>query len=263
MASEPADGGTVSAGLPEDLEAWLDERAEERGLEREELVQRLLSAYQVATTASEEEFGPAEGTTPLEERLDRLERDYQQGLDDVRRRVLQLKSVTDEKADADHGHGALDRVETLADRVDERTATTEALADRDGVTREEFDDVEEKLFRVARAVVALRRAADRREEADTVADNDAAPADDADTAAPTGTDATVDPDAASRLLDLKRLAAREGYQTATCGACGESSHVNLLPEPACPACGTPFYDIVEKGRLWKKPTLVGSEGSAE
>lgn len=252
MASEPTNGGTVSVGIPDDLEAWLDEQAEELGLEREELLQRLLAAYRAAVTAGESELGTHPGMAALDERIGRLERDHERALRDVRKRVLQLKNVTQGKADVDHEHEALDRVEELheqfeplANRVDELSATTEELAARDEVTREQFDDVEDKLSRVARAVVALRRSSSRTDGAEATAE--------------TG----PQPSAPDRLLDLKRLAAREGYETARCAACGESSHVNLLPEPACPACGAAFSDIVEEGRFRTKPTLVGDEGGGE
>lgn len=261
MAGGSTNGGTVTVALPEDLDAWLDEQAEGLGLEREVLFQRVLAAFRAAATAGEEEFDTRRGMAALDERIGRLERDHERALKDVRKRVLQLKNATQKKADVGHEHEAFDRVEalheqveTLADRVDELSATTEELANRDGVTREEFDDIEDKLSRVARTVVGLRRSSNRTDGDEGTAESSAG----AGAATP-----AADADAADRLLDLKRLAAREGYETATCAACGESSHVTLLPEPACPACGAAVYDLVEKGRLRKKPILVGRAGDDE
>ena len=252
MASEPTEGETVSVGLPEDLDAWLDEHAEGLGLEPEALFQRLLAAYQVAVTAEEGEVDPQHDVTALADRLDRLEGTHQTDIEDVRRRVLQLKTLTDEKADADHDHDTLqhtdERLAALETDVDDLTAQVDRLAarttDAEPVEREELADVREKLSRVASAVVALRK--DRTREADRSATTPTAPG--------------VDTEAADRLLELKRTAAREGYERAACGACGESSHVHLLPEPACPACGTPFTDLVELGGFRKRPTLVGEGG---
>lgn len=267
MASESTNGGAPPVGLPEDLDAWLDARADELGLEREALLERLLAAYRLAVTA--EENGTVDLQAPsdaVERRLDRLERDYQSGLDDVRKRVLQLKRATEGLADADHDHEELDaladldaRVSALADRVEqlsERTQGLDAPTGDDAVTREEFEDTREKLSRVARAVVALRRQADR--TADAESDGESTDAEQP-TSGPAATP-LVDEAAAERLLDIKRTAAREGYERARCDACGERSHVNLLPEPACPACGTQFYDVVETGGLRKKATLVGDGG---
>lgn len=266
MASESTNGGATSVGLPEDLDAWLDERADELGLEREALLKRLLASYRLAVTAEEEgDVDLQAHSSAVEERFDRLEHDYQKGLDDVRKRVLQLKRVTEQKADADHHHDELDvladldeQVSALADRVEqlsERTRTHGAPTGDDGVTREEFEDTREKLSRVARAVVALRRQADHAGPTDADPDADAEQSASEPTPAP-----VVDEAAAERLLDIKRTAAREGYERARCGACGERSHVGLLPEPACPACGTQFSDIVEQGGLRKKATLVGDGG---
>lgn len=260
MASEPTDGGNVSVVLPDDMVAWLDERAEDLGLEREDLLQRLLVAYQVATTAEGPELDAAVDAPALEARLDRLERDYQEGLEDVRKRVLQLKTATEAKADADHPaferidrlddqvSALVDEVEEVSDRLDQLPAGNsmgDAPEDATGdapdapASREEIEDVRDKLSRVARAVVALR---------------------DDERATPTGERGA---DAAERLLDLKRTAAREGHETATCGACGETVHVSLLPEPACPACHTAVGDLVTRGGFRKRATLVERGGGEE
>lgn len=244
MASEPTDGGTVSVGLPADLEAWLDERADELGLDRDDLLQRLLAAYRTAATA-DEEFEPQ----GVDERLTRLERRHQEALEDVRKRVLQLKDRTEGKVDADHE--ALERVDEFDERVTALETRVEELTEH-SVGREELTDVQEKLTRVASAVVALREDGARAPAVDEADDSAAEPA------AP-----GVDAEAADRLLDIKRTAAREGYERAACGACDESAHVHLLPEPACPACGTPFDALVETGGFRTRPTLVGAGGAGE
>lgn len=263
MASEPTEGGTVSGSLPEDLEAWLDERADELGLEREELFQQLLSAYQVAATAGEGEFAPSGQTARLEQRLERLEDDYRESLEDVRKRVVQVKKVAESRAAADHDHDAFDRIDDLDERVTALAERVDAIDRRvdqrsggDPPAEGELDDLQRKLSTVARALVSLRREVDAME-----------PSESGDTAAsdstPASTDTGMSSEATDRLLELKRTAAREGYETATCGACGESAHVNLLPEPACPSCGTPVHEIVDRGGLRSKPTLVGKGGDGE
>lgn len=272
MASESTNGGATSVGLSDDLDAWLDDRADELGLGQEELLERLLASYRVAVTADDAGDLQARADT-VEERLDRLEHDHQTGLEDVRKRVLQLKRATEANADADHDHEELDRVAeldeqvaALADRVEQLSEQVQTLTRRapdDTVSREEFQDTREKLSRVARAVLALRRQADRTASSDGDGEDDPssdAAAVTAERSASSTPAPAVDAAAAERLLDLKRTAAREGYERARCDACGETVHVGLLPEPACPACATQFDEIVERGSLRKKATLVGDGG---
>lgn len=255
MASEPTDGGTASATLPDDLDAWLDDRADELGLEREELFRRLLSAYQVAVTADDQGAIPPGEAAVLERRLERLEREYRESLDDVRKRVVQVKNIAEARAPADHDHEAFDRMDALEGRMTELTEQLETLGTTTDQRETEparadapLDDVETKLSTLARALVALRRKVNAMETDTGGAD------------APTP---DLDGQSSERLLELKRLAARKGYETATCAACGESAHVGLLPEPACPHCQQPIHDIVDRGGLRSKPKFVGPEGRGE
>ncbi|WP_255195347.1 hypothetical protein [Halorarius litoreus] len=252
MASEPTDGGTASAGLPDDLDAWLDARADELGLDREELFRRLLSAYQVAATAGDEEFVPAGETAALERRLDRLEQQHRESLDDVRKRVVQVKNIAERRAPSDHEHEAFDRLDervtALAERIEALDATATQGGERAAPSGAALDDVQTKLSTVAHALVALRRKVNALDEAVDGADP---------------VESAMDGQASERLLRLKRLAAREGYETATCATCGEDAHVSLLPEPACPHCREPIHDIVDQGTLRTKPTLVGDEERGE
>lgn len=233
MASESTDGDRVSSEA--DLDTWLEARADALGLDRDAFVERLLAAYRTAVTDADVAVDAAPSA-----RLDEIEREHQAHLEDVRKRVLQVKATAEERAPMDHHHEAFDRldeldeqVSVLADEVESLAATTEELDDRDVATEAALAEVEEKLTRVARAVVQLRE-------------------DDADETLP----APVDDAKSERLADLHRIAAREGYERATCGACGETVHVGLLPEAACPACGAPFASF-EPGGLLRKPTLRG------
>lgn len=249
MASEPTDGE-----LPEDVDAWLDERAESLGVDRDAVLRRLVAAFRAVENGGEV---PPDATA-LSERLDRLESDYRENLRDVRKRVLQVKRATEAKAPADHDHAPDDRlvdleeeVAALSDRVDTLAAETDRLDREEPVDAARLEEVESKLTRLARAVVRLQRT-----DADA---NDGAPDSRDEEASPPRMDA----ERRERLRRLKRLAAREDYRRATCEACGESASVALLPEPACPACGTEIHDIVPEGSFRAPPTMVGPEVDEE
>ncbi|WP_255148970.1 hypothetical protein [Halorarius halobius] len=229
MASEPTDGERVSRG--DDLDGWLDERAGALGLDREQFVERLLAAYRAAVTGSDD---VAADDAPLGGRLDRIEREHEANLEDVRKRVLQLKGTTEEKAPVDHRHEEFDeldglekRLSALEDEVDSLAADADRLRDSESAIDEELAVVASKLDRLARAVVEMRNA----EESGSGGDD------------------------TDRLRELQRTAAREGHERADCAACGETVHVGLLPEASCPACNASLHHI-EGGGLLRTATLT-------
>lgn len=263
MENESTEGGVLSLDLPAALDDWLAERADDLGVDRSELVVQLVGSYRAAADAEDgEELAAAvdgasvdvESTvraevdeavaaatpdedalarrveTRLEPRLDELDAEFEEKLDDVRRRVVQLKQEIDGKADGEHEHEELRRldelaaaVETLRERLDESTSESES---GDAELASRVDDLGQKLTQLARVVVELR---------DDAAEED------------------------GPLTEIRRTAAREGYETAVCGACGESVHVGLLPEAECPHCRSPFGGLVEGsgGLFSSSPRLVG------
>lgn len=247
--------------VPEDVDAWLDERAETLGLDRGELVRELLSAHRAVATADDESLDLDPGPAAIDRRLDAMEEEFGTHLDEVRRRLVQVKRAVDGRAPADHDHAAFDALDALDGEVDDLAGRLDAHADRIdslasratrlesevealdatiGDLRETADasadglaDVEEKLTRLAQVVVSLR-------------DGGGATGERSD----------------DRLVTIKRLAAREGYGYAECGACGGTVYLTVLPEAACPHCDAPFHDVVERGAIRNRPTLVG-EGVAD
>lgn len=231
MASESTDGRSVSSG--DDLDTWLDERAGELGLDRDQLVEQLLAAYRTAVADFDFDSDDADAAS-LDARLDRVERDHDADIEEVRKRILQLKDAAEAKAPADHHHEAFDQLDdldeqvaTLERRVASLSETSDRLLDQESVTDDELAEVETKLDRLARAVVELRSGETNR---------------------------SGEPEADDRLRELRRTAAREGHEQADCGACGETLHVGLLPDPSCPACDARFEDI-EGGGLFRNATL--------
>jgi DNA repair exonuclease SbcCD ATPase subunit len=266
MENESTEGRTLSLELPAALDEWLTERASELDVDRSELIRQLIGGYQVAVDTTDEESVEAlEGaietgtldieaavqdavddavssaapdeaaiadrvTDQVDDRIDALDAEMDEKLDDIRRRVVQVKQEADAKAPADHTHAELERLEQVSgevERLSERLAELTEETGQDDDIAAELEDVQGKLTRLARAVVSMRE--------DENGDRDEA------------------------LADIRRKAAREGYEQATCGACGESVRVGLLPEAACPHCDSPLGDIIDGsgGLFGSSPRLVG------
>jgi DNA repair exonuclease SbcCD ATPase subunit len=270
MESEPTERWALSVSLSPALEEWLSERADQVGVEREELLVSLLAAYRDATTDESAEAVLEERAEALvERRLDQFDEDIERKLNEIRRRVVQLKGETDSKADAetveeltarlDELESAVEELPTGADPNPDETAEPGASVSEEELAAlreslrsraetavkldERLDDVESKLTRVARAVVTLRKeheAAEQETEAEPMATLATAP------------DET--------LMEIKRQAAREEIRTADCGACGERVGLSVLPEAACPHCGASFGGLDGVDGMFSSPRLVGDGG---
>lgn len=277
MENESAEDRTLTLEVPAALDGWLTERAAALDVDRSELIVQLIGGYRTAVEATDEE-AVAELETAIEERsggiddlieeavedaveeavaatvpdeealanrvlgrvddrLETLEAEREEQLDDIRRRVVQLKQATESKASADHTHQELERLDDIVTevrRLREQVSELEDAADRREELAATLEDVRGKLTQLARVVVRLR-------EADGNTDDE-------------------------RLAAIRRTAAREGHETAVCGACGETLRIGLLPDPACPHCESPFGDLVaDSGGLFgSTPRLVGPhQGDAE
>lgn len=229
MAGTPADGREEGLDLPPELVERLDHRATDLGADRPELVVRVLGAYRAVADADTPATVAARG---LDDRLAEFRTALDDDLDDSRCRVVQVKCATDRKAPADHTHDALqdrlaaveEEASAFAERVgcrDDEALTAERRAGRE----ERLADVEEKLTRVASAVVALQRG---RETA-----------------------------AADRLADIKRRASRLAVETAVCDACEERVSIALLPDGRCPHCGAVFGDLsAASNGLFDRPRIT-------
>lgn len=223
MATE-SDSSQLSIRLPPDLESWLEELADERGMDRDRLLERLLEANQ---RALEQGDGDA-----LSVRVDDLEAEFDEKIDDIRSRMLQLKRQTEAKAPADHDHDEFDRFDTLEDQLTQiaKTVSTleadiEELADAVETHDETMETTQQRLRRVAAAVVRLQEQAHGDDEDD-------------------------------RLRKLRDIAAQRGFETATCRACGNSVNISLLSEATCPHCSTEFGDITGNDGFFSTPKLV-------
>jgi chromosome segregation ATPase len=231
--------------LGDDLDDWLDARAEDLGTDRERLLTRLVAAQRLAL--SETDDGELLSTlTTLESRVASVEEELDEKIADVRNRVVQVKREADAKAPADHGHADLaERLDALADEVETLRADCDALADDHERLRGDHDDLRAEVesgFENYELVLDDLDAdtTDLAEKADTLARVALRLRDRI---------ATLEGESSVRTAaaTLRREANRAGVSTADCGDCGSSVHVGLLGAPTCPHCEATF-DGVESAR---------------
>ena len=259
MASEPVEE------LPDDLEAWVAERAAADDTSRADVVRRLMAAHRLldeqpdrldGAAGSDADVDPAIGPDGMDadalaaelealdarvgdltDRVGGVETDLDEKITDVRERVIQVKRETDAKAAADHDHPDLEsrmdeRLERLEGRIDEGfenyEEVLEYLTQRTDDLADDAADRGAKLRTVANAVVDLRR---RVGAIETVVEERAA------------------------VAALRESANQQGIAVATCDSCGESVRLGLLDEPACPHCESPF-DGVEPGGWFRSARLT-------
>jgi chromosome segregation ATPase len=243
--------------------AWLESRAEELGIDEEELLHRIIATYREAEEADDVSV-VTEST--LEDRLDDIEADladvesslqadveaaeseFADKIDDVRERVIQVKRETDEKAPTDHDHPELaERLETTAKTLRDVEAgqrdLTEEVEELDervdagfdnfeevlSYLRDETDSLDRKTATLASAVLAMR---------ESVASVAAAEAH------------------RKRVEQLQREANLAGVTDADCGECGQSVTVAQLAAPECPFCGAVFEGVEPKSSWFGSHTLL-------
>ena len=230
MGSEPVEE------LPEELEAWVAERAAAAGVSRAEVVRRLLAAHRRLDDggdgASVDDALDARAEE-LADRVGELEADLDEKIADVRERVIQIKREADAKAPADHDHPAIDR---LDEGLENYETILESLIDRTDALADEADDRDAKLRTVANAVVDLRRRV-----------------------------AALEGEAQRRaaVAKLRKTANRNGISEAACDACGGSVRLGLLDEPACPFCESQFDGVEPGGWFGSNRLTVGDRPALE
>ncbi|MFC4553053.1 MULTISPECIES: hypothetical protein [Halorussus] len=253
MAGEDV-GGSVIDG-DDSLDEWVDEKAEELGVSRRRLLERLggdvdASAIEEEFLALAREFDDRLDATrdDLESEVDAAREEFDEKIDDVRDRVIQVKRETDEKAPGDHDHpdlreqseDAAERADRLAEELASLSASVENLEatvdagfdnyeDVLEFLTEATDDLDAKLRTLAEVTVALR------EQTKTLAARHAA---------------------RSAADELAHLANRRGVERGKCGHCGESVHVGLLAAPRCPHCASTFSDVEPKRGFFGSARLV-------
>ncbi|ELZ94066.1 hypothetical protein C440_10613 [Haloferax mucosum ATCC BAA-1512] len=237
---EGDDAGT----LPEGLREWIDNHAEEEGVDSETVLARAVGTYRLAVTDAGESLDDAASVPnridTVEGRVDDLEDDLDEKISDVRTRVIQVKRETDEKAFKDHAHPDLaaqidrgiEELETVREYVRE-------LDDRMGAGFENFEEIlsyldetthslDKNLRTVAQVLLDLRSRATDIESAELER---------------------------KTLSDLLRVANGANERKAKCEECGETVHLDLLAEPRCPACRTAFRELSPSPGFFGSATL--------
>lgn len=233
--------------LPDDLEGWLDEQAAESGRDRQELLTRAVATYRLLSQAEDaaDEAPLDERMADLADRIEQLDADTDDRIEDVRDRIVQVMQVAKAKADPDHDHPELaDRLDELeAESAEDVESLRRALAQLDRRVADGFDNYEavlstladradetdDKLDKLASAVVGLRRRVAELEAAD--ARRDAVEA-------------------------IQREANSRNVAAADCEGCGKRVHVGLLSAPRCPHCEAPFEGIEPGSWFLGSATLV-------
>ncbi|MEF8901226.1 MAG: hypothetical protein V5A25_08400, partial [Halovenus sp.] len=174
----------------------------------------------------------------LGDRIDALESDYREALQDVRERVIQVKKDTDAKAPADHTHEQLGHIDGLAKTVSALQADLETLreayeetipehGERVDAVETQLDQVQDRLKTVAWVVSDLREAHESG-----------------------GGLEAVD--------RIKRAAAKADIDRAKCGNCGEGVQLSLLTDPECPHCSATVTNVEPGGGWFSSPKLVAA-----
>lgn len=237
MASEDSSRNEPKITVSGDVYDWLDEQASEGGEDAADVARRLLEAHQMLADGDRSSLADTSEETvtssQLEERLDSLDSTVRGLLDDVRKRVIQLKRETDGKAPLDHEHDEiterLDRLDGTADRLETRLdAGFENYEEILTYLMEETESVDDRLDVLARAVLDLRR------EFETIATERAR---------------------REGLDDLRRAANQYGIRSANCGECSSTVDIGLLTAPECPHCASGFVDLSPGTRLFKPDVL--------
>ena len=258
MATESATDTDLSVTLSPPLSEWLEERATALGIDRRALLVQLLETHRQAAELDPEEFetllskaataedavvADRDDIEALDDRIDDVDTALSEHVEDLRSRILQLKSAVESSAAADHEHSEIKalsrRVEALSTDLDGVETDTDELASELESLSSEFVSAEDRLtttetrlHRLARAVLELKRQ----------------------------TDGTVG--SSESLKELRRTANRSGATVADCDSCGEHLRIGLLTEAACPECGQEFDSIEQPSSIlgrFKTPRLTGSD----
>jgi predicted Zn-ribbon and HTH transcriptional regulator len=236
--------------LPDDLEGWLDEQAADSGRDRQEVLTRAVATYRLLAAA--EDGADAEPldqqVAALADRVDELDANNDERIEDVRDRIVQVMQVAKGKADAEHDHPDLaDRIDDVAaseaEHAEDLESLQRALAKLDRQVADGFDNYESvlstladradetdgKLDTLANAVVSLRRRVAELEAIDA---------------------------RRSAVEAIQREANSRNVAAADCEGCGKRVHVGLLSAPRCPHCEEPFAGIEPGSWFLGSATLV-------
>lgn len=240
--------GSIQAEVREQLGTQLDEQLTDKITELldEQLSGKIANQIdeqlesQVESTVNQALTGQVTEATnsvqrQLTNRIDTVETEFDQKIEDVRNRVIQVKKEADSKAPAEHHHEAfetLDDVDKRVAKMEDELASLRAEFDQLVPGHEEtIDDVstrieqmQERLQTVAWVVSDLREAHESKGGLQAVE-------------------------------RIKRAAAKADVERANCENCGESVVISLLTDPKCPHCDATVSNVKPGGGWFSKPQL--------
>lgn len=172
----------------------------------------------------------------VETEMERSQEEYEEKIEDVRDRIVQVKREADEKAPEDHDHEEFERLTAIEDgladleeRVDgiesDLDERVDEQADELGAVEERLDTVQDRLKTVAWIVRDLREAHESGSELEAVE-------------------------------RIKRAAAKADVDRAKCERCGEGVSIGLLTDPECPHCEATVTNVEPADGFFSKPKLL-------
>lgn len=214
-----------SSSLPDSVSQWLSDIADEQNITEEELLTRFLSAMEDGDS-----LGVAgESIEALETELAATQEEFQEKIEDVRDRVIQVKHEADQKAPTNHSHQAFTQLKHQLDEFEGDIAELDYQVNEGFENFEEIleyltettESLDKKITTLARAVMNLRQqvqSLSERHDRDLVL---------------------------QRILDTGN---RERVKRAECQSCEQKIDLALLSSPVCPNCRELFSDLeVNKG----------------
>jgi len=250
------------------VDAAVEAAADEADLDREELLKRAIVAL---ADAEGIDVPDAEEVAAIESRLDDLDAEVDEKVEDLRDRFVELYRELESKAPAEHTHEeTVERVEAVtadldavADRLDELEAEAAATATVGEAVEETIDDLDDRLARVESRTDEIDELDARTEGLDDlesrVADLESLDSrvddlDEIEEKLSRVASAVVrvrrrleaaerDRADRERLDALTAAANRDGVRKANCTNCGETVDIGLLTAPECPHCGRQFEEL--------------------
>ena len=242
---DPADGA-----IEDTVDRAIETAVDETDVSREEVLKRVIVAL---AEAEEIDVPDAEEVAAIESRLDELDAEVDEKVEDLRDRFVDLYQGLEGKAPADHTHEeTVDRLESIAadldgvsDRLDELEADVEARSTVDEAVTETINGIDERLAQVESSVESLDVLEDRMDGFNIDEfDNKLSRVASAVVRIRRRLEAAERDRADREQLDALTAAAnRHGVRKANCTDCGETVQMGLLTSPECPYCGRQFADL--------------------
>ena len=273
----------------ETVDAAVEAAADEIDVGREELLKRAIVAL---ADAEGVDVPDPEKVAAIEARLDDLDAEVDEKVEDLRERFVELYRDLESKAPADHTHeetaeqldaladelnavdDRLDVIDDRLDAVDNRIASLESQTESIDDLRERTADLDDLRERTADLDDLRERAADLDDLDARVSDLEALgdrldDLDEIEEKLSRVASAVVrvrrrveaaerDRTDRERLDALTAAANREGVRKATCTNCGGAVDIGLLTAPECPHCGRGFEEVEpSRGFLGTSRLVVG------